>query len=211
MKALFFITFLFLSVTAFSQEVPGQVTIAGIPQPLSWVIEPTGFSQTEDGIEITAGANTNMFYAPHGNFNVSNMPKLLFQPSDNFVLSAKAKAKQKSRWEAAMLVVYIDESYWAKFCFENESPGVNRMVTVVTNEVSDDAYSGYVDGDSVYMRVTKKGMQIEFAYSSDGEKWDDVRYFRLNSDKPIKVGFSSQSPIGDGLSSFFSEIKYEQL
>jgi regulation of enolase protein 1 (concanavalin A-like superfamily) len=149
-----------------------------------------------------------MFYAPHGNFNVSNMPKLLFKPDGNFTFSAKAYTEHKTKWEAAMLVVYINESYWAKFCFENESLSKNRMVTVVTNEISDDAYSDYVIGDSVYMMIKKEGKQITFSYSADNENWVDIRYFRLNSEDTIRIGFASQSPIGAGLTSTFSDIHY---
>lgn len=211
MKTLYTYIILCLPLSIFAQEVPTSVIIKSIPSPLKWVIEPRSFNQTNESIEITAGANTNMFYAPDGNFNASNMPKLLFEPSDNFTLSAKVKAEQKSKWDAAMLVVYIDESYWAKFCFENESLGINRMVTVVTNKISDDAYSCYTEGNSVYMQITKKGKQFTFAYSTDGIKWNNIRYFRLTSENTVKIGFSSQSPIGEGLSSSFSEIKYEEI
>jgi regulation of enolase protein 1 (concanavalin A-like superfamily) len=200
----------FIVGNIFSQETPKGIEIKGIPGILEWVIKPDSFNIDNGTISISAGPNTNMFYAPHGNFNVSNMPKLLFKPDDNFTFSAKAYTKHKTRWEAAMLVVYINESYWAKFCFENESLSKNRMVTVVNNEVSDDAYSDYVIGDSVYMMIKKEGKQITFSYSGDGKNWVDIRYFRLNSADTIKIGFASQSPIGNGLTSIFSDIKYTQ-
>lgn len=208
MKSLLFILLFFIAGNVFSQEVPKSIEIKGIPGILEWMIEPDSFNIHNGTVSISAGPGTNMFYAPHGNFNVSNMPKLLFKPDDNFIFSAKACAKHKTRWEAAMLVVYINESYWAKFCFENESSSKNRMVTVVNNEISDDAYSDYVFGDSVYMMIKKEGKQITFSYSSDGKNWVDIRYFRLNSDDTIKIGFASQSPIGNGLTSIFSDINY---
>jgi hypothetical protein len=200
--------FLFIAGTLAASEPPNTVSIPGIPKPMEWIIKPEAFKQTEAEIAITAGANTNMFYAPHGNFNVSNMPKLVFTPESDFTLVSKARTQHKTKWEAAMLVVYIDENYWAKLCFENQEPGIQRMVSVVTNKVSDDAYSDIITNDSVYMRVSKSGKQIEFAYSQNGSQWIGIRYFRLDSEKPLKVGFSSQSPIGEGLTSYFSEIKY---
>lgn len=198
----------FIIGNVFSQETTKNIEIKGIPGILEWVVKPDSFNINNGTISISAGPNTNMFYAPHGNFNVSNMPKLLFKPDDNFTFSAKAYTKHKTRWEAAMLVVYINESYWAKFCFENESLSKNRMVTVVNNEISDDAYSDYVPGDSVYMMIRKEGKQITFSYSVDGKNWVDIRYFRLNSADTIKIGFASQSPIGNGLTSIFSDINY---
>jgi uncharacterized protein len=208
MKHLLLALIFFTVGNVFAQKVPKSVKVEGIPSVLEWVIEPDSFNIDNGIISISAGPGTNMFYAPHGNFNVSNMPKLLFKPDGNFTFSAKAYTEHKTKWEAAMLVVYINESYWAKFCFENESLSKNRMVTVVTNEISDDAYSDYVIGDSVYMMIKKEGKQITFSYSADNENWVDIRYFRLNSEDTIRIGFASQSPIGAGLTSTFSDIHY---
>lgn len=195
--------------SVYGMEHPKHVAVNGIPEPLEWVVEPERFKQEGASIEIVAGPGTNMFYAPDGNFRASNMPKLLFQPEGDFSLSAKADATHGSKWDAAMLVAYVDEDYWAKLCFENQDPETQRMVTVVTNEISDDAYSDIVTGDSIYMKIEKHGTQIAFSYSIDGVNWIGIRYFRLNSNKPLKIGFSSQSPIGNGLSSRFSEIRYQ--
>lgn len=210
MKYILSALILLLAGNIYAQKITKSIEIKGIPGFLEWVVEPDSFNIQNGTISISAGPNTNMFYAPHGNFNVSNMPKLLFKPDDNFTFSAKAYTQHKTKWEAAMLVVYINESYWAKFCFENESLSKNRMVTVVNNEISDDAYSDYVIGDSVYMMIRKEDKQITFSYSGDGKNWIDIRYFRLNSEDTLKIGFASQSPIGTGLTSIFSDIKYTQ-
>lgn len=206
-----FIFFILLMGISASAQKNVNYKLKELPQPLEWVVEPESFTIEKGVISITAGPNTNMFFAPDGNFNQSNMPKFLFEPHADFELSAKAFAKHQSKWDAAMLVVYVDEAYWAKFCFENESPTKNRMVTVVTNQISDDAYSDSIETESVYMRISKKGRQIVFSYSLDNSSWFGVRYFRLDTDKPLKIGFASQSPIGKGLTSTFSEIEYREI
>ena len=200
----------FLLSSTYGQELQKLISIEPIPHPLEWVLKPEAFRQEGESITIDAGPNTNMFYSPHGSFRVSNMPKLLFQPKGDFSLQAKAQTKHQSKWDAAMLVAYVDEDFWAKLCFENQDPGIARMVTVVTNEISDDAYSDLIDGGSVYMKIEKQGAQIVFSYSKNGVDWIAIRYFRLNSGKPLKIGFSSQSPVGQGLRSVFSEIKYQE-
>ncbi|RKD90195.1 DUF1349 domain-containing protein [Mangrovibacterium diazotrophicum] len=210
MKYLLFALFAVLARSVFSQPAAASIELDGIPCPLEWVIEPDSFAIHNETIAISAAPGTNMFYSPSGHFRVSNMPKLLFSPDDDFTFSAKSSAEHRSKWDAAMLVVYIDEAYWAKFCFENESPTKNRMVTVVTNEISDDAYSDYIPDNWVYMRISKKGKQIIFSYSLDEENWVNIRYFRLNSDLPIRIGLASQSPVGEGLTSVFSEIHYQK-
>ncbi len=211
MKSTFTLLLASLALGIWAQPEPAEIRIDGIPKALNWVVEPENFTVTDGIVSIEAAAKTNMFYAPHGNFRASNMPKLLFEPDEDFTFSVKAATEHRSKWDAAMLVVYVDEDYWAKFCFENESPGKNRMVTVVTNEISDDAYSDYIPDEWVYMQIEKKGRQVVFSYSLDGDSWVKIRYFRLNKEDGLRVGLASQSPIGEGLTSMFSEIRYQVI
>ena len=79
---------------------------------------------------------------------------LVFEPDTNFSLTVKATANHQSRWDAAMLAVYVNEKYWAKLCFEMPQPNLKRMVSVVNNTFSDDAYGDVIMGNDVFMRVS---------------------------------------------------------
>jgi uncharacterized protein len=82
------------------------------------------------------------------------------------------------------------------------------IVSVVTRGLSDDCNSGVVDGDAVWLRIARVGAAFAFHSSFDGERWDFVRHFALDSEP--RAGFLAQSPTGDGLSAAFSDIRLER-
>jgi hypothetical protein len=82
------------------------------------------------------------------------------------------------------------------------------IVSVVTRGVSDDCNSAAIAGQEVYLRVACTAQTLAFHYSSDGRFWHFVRYFTLGDMTDLRLGFSSQSPTGDGCTSVFSEISY---
>jgi regulation of enolase protein 1 (concanavalin A-like superfamily) len=82
------------------------------------------------------------------------------------------------------------------------------VVSVVNRGLSDDCNSVVVSGESVYLRVAQGEAATAFHYSLDGAHWSFVRYFSLGSLRGLRVGFSSQSPTGNGCRAVFSEIRY---
>jgi len=204
------ILFLLFSVQ-YSSSQTKSIEIPGINSKTTWINQPVDAFASADTLVITAGPKTNMFIAAGNSFNVCNMPMLVIEPDGNFSLSAQAKAEHIGRWDAAMMAVYINNEYWAKLCFEMPKLNLKRMVSVVNNVISDDAYHDVIEGNEVYMRVSKKGLRITFSYSTDGQEWVDVRYFTLRSEDSIKVGFASQSPVGEGFTSKFYNITYSTL
>jgi hypothetical protein len=82
------------------------------------------------------------------------------------------------------------------------------IVSVVTNGLSDDNNSIAISGDTVYLKVAKAGQAIFFYASQDGQHWSIIRAFSLGENPDLRIGFSSQSPVGNGCTSIFSDIKY---
>ena len=81
------------------------------------------------------------------------------------------------------------------------------MVSVVTNGVSDDCNGEKMDKDEIWMQVIRKDNNFALHYSEDKENWKMVRIFKLDMNKTVKVGFSAQSPIGDGCITRFEGIE----
>jgi len=79
---------------------------------------------------------------------------------------------------------------------------------VVTRGLSDDNISIPIKGSSVYLKVSKSGHAIFFFASEDGQNWSIVRIFSLGDNLDLRVGFSSQAPVGEGCTTKFTEIKY---
>jgi regulation of enolase protein 1 (concanavalin A-like superfamily) len=99
-----------------------------------------------------------------------------------------------------------DDHHWAKLSFEYSPDGKPTLVTVVARGLSDDCNSMNVSGDSVYLRIAKSSRTYVFYFSTDGQNWQILRAFRLNTELPARVGFESQSPAGPGAAASFSAI-----
>jgi hypothetical protein len=82
------------------------------------------------------------------------------------------------------------------------------VVSVVTNEYSDDCNSRLVSGESVYLRIIRSGEGWAFHSSTDGHDWVFVRVFRFAFDGPVRVGFLAQAPMGDRCIAEFDNIEY---
>jgi regulation of enolase protein 1 (concanavalin A-like superfamily) len=195
-------------VPALIAETPSPV-LHNIPGPLVWKNLPLEWKvEKGESLSITAGKATDWFISPLDGGKTENSPKLLFQPSGDFVLSAKVTVNFRSQWDAGVLVLYANDAVWAKLCFEMSMDKQPTIVSVVTRTLSDDNNSIPIQGNSVYLKIAKIGQAVFFYASSDGKKWAIIRAFSLLPAQQLRAGFSSQSPQGDQCETVFSEIKY---
>lgn len=137
-----------------------------------------------------------------------NSPRLVFQPADDFVISARVTVDFRSQWDAGVLVLYVNSDTWAKLCVEMTVDKHPAIVSVVTRGLSDDNNSIAVEGKSVYLKIAKAGHAIFFYVSQDGQKWTIIRGFSFGPGAKVQAGFSSQSPVGEGCTAVFDRISY---
>ena len=182
----------------------------GVPQPMIWQNSPASWKiDGRHSLTITSGKQTDWFVSPMGDSFRNNSPRLLFKPAGDFVLGTRVSIDFRSQWDAGALVLYVNDSRWAKLCFENTIDKRMAIVSVVTKDVSDDSTSIEMTGPSAYLKVAKAGSAIFFYASQDGRDWKIIRTFSLGKAPDLRIGFSSQSPMGDGVTTVFSEIRYE--
>lgn len=188
------------------------IKLAVLPAPFEIRNPPAGVTIAgPDRMSVRAGKNTNWFASPWDLKNWDNVPTLLFRPDENFTLSAKIALSPVSLWDSGALVLFADKDHWAKLCLEMPEPnGPLSVVSVVTNDVSDDGYSIQAKGDALYMRVSKSGPGLSFYASEDGQNWKLIRAFRFRATAPVQAGFLAQSPVGAGISVEFSDIRYSR-
>lgn len=166
-------------------------------------------------IAVTAAPMTDIFVDPNAsnpNPAVLNADTLLMSaPEGDYQLSAKITVGFKSKFDAGVLLVWFNERYWAKFCFEYNPAGQATVVSVVNREVSDDSNGVVVDGNTVWMRISRVDNVTCMHSSLDGQKWDLVRVFDLNYEGELpQIGFEAQSPTGQGCDIEFEEIKFSR-
>lgn len=132
-----------------------------------------------------------------------------FRADGDFTLSARVRVDgERTTFDAAVLGLWCDEQHWAKLCFEYSPDGRAMVVSVVTNDFSDDCNSTVVEQGFTHLRITRIGPAFAFHASDDGERWEFVRVFRLHSDRPVTVGFMSQAPMGEDCVSRFDRIRF---
>jgi len=195
------------SALAVAQAIP---SIPGIPGTLNWQNKPRTWNL--DGkkvLTISSDAKTDWFVDPFDGTVAKTAPILLFTPGLDYVLSARVTVKFATKWDAGALMLWGDDHHWAKLSFELSPEGKPTLVTVVTRGLSDDCNSLPLPGDSVYLRIAKSSNTYVFYFSTDGESWQILRTFSLDTQLPVRAGFESQSPAGAGVVAKFSAISYD--
>ncbi len=208
MKKNFLLTIILLSGIVLNAQNKDSVILPSIPYKLFWENSPVHFENNKATFTVTAGEKTDMFRDPNVTYNTDNAPKLLFIPDSNFVLTACIQHNFTSKWDGGAIVLKADPLHWIKFCFEKDYTGVHRVVSVVTNDISDDCNSLPVNTNKVYYKIAKAGNVITLYYSSDDAKWYLIRHFQFNATGPLHLGFLAQSPTGKSNTVTFSNIKY---
>jgi hypothetical protein len=186
-----------------------QIKIKAVPHFLSWINQQKDYHiLSGDSVSITASRETDLFNDAQSGSIAGNAPILAFRPDDAFVLTAKVAPDFKSEFDGGFLVVYVDETHWAKLLFEKSHYGPLSVGSSVTNTYSDDSVNADVPGTEVYLRVAKSKDVFTFYYSLDGVKWRYARFFAFPSQGQLRIGFASQSPSGDQCTTVFSKIHY---
>jgi uncharacterized protein len=191
----------------FTQETP---PIPGLPGTLHWENTPRASNiDAKNVLTISSDAKTDWFVDPFDGTVAKTAPILLFAPGADYVLSARVTVQFATKWDAGALMLWGDEHHWAKLSFEFSPDSKPTLVTVVTRGLSDDCNSMSIPGDSVYLRIAKSGNTYVFYYATDGQSWQILRTFSLDTNLPVRAGFESQSPAGSGAVAKFSAITYD--
>jgi regulation of enolase protein 1 (concanavalin A-like superfamily) len=166
------------------------------------------------GLVADAPSHTDLYLNPGGEGasdaeSLMNAATLLgTPPAGDFQLSARVSVDFAAQYDAGVLMLWGDRSYWTKFCFEYSPACEPMVVSVVTREVSDDANSFVVDGRSVWMRLSRNDRVYALHASLDGSAWRLVRVFSLGDTTDHQIGFEAQSPTGQGCTVVFDHITF---
>ena len=185
------------------------ITLPTLPAPLRWLGDPADWRVDGAELTLTAGRETDLFCDPGGKPPRRDAPALLFQTEGDFMLSAKVAVDFKATFDAGVLLIFEDDSSWAKLCFERSPQGEPTIVSVVTKTLSDDANAMTKPGP-VYLRISRLGRAYAFHASNEGEQWELIRHFSLSASANPSVGFLAQSPTGEGCTATFSDVNFQR-
>jgi regulation of enolase protein 1 (concanavalin A-like superfamily) len=164
----------------------------------------------KDGaLSIRAGGQTDWFIDPGTGASTRDAPALVMPAQGAWQLSALVSVEHRAMFAAGVLFLHADAVTWAKLCLERSPQGESTVVSVVTRGTSDDCNSVIVAGHDSYLRISCLEGAFAFHHSTDGGRWSLVRYFTLGDGADeVAVGFSAQSPTGDGCTATFSDITF---
>ena len=187
----------------------GKIKVKALPHAAEWVNTPKDFKiLADDSFSITAAKETDLYNSADGGAPVATAPMLLFSAEETFVLTAAVSVDFKQEYDGGFLVIYADPQHWVKLLLEKSHYGPVSVCSSVTNIFSDDSVNSYISSNQVFLRLTRAKDVFGFYYSLDGKEWKYIRYFNFVAKGALKVGFASQSPLGQQTVAVFSKIRY---
>lgn len=188
----------------------GKLAVDTLPFVLESQLDSGAASVQNKALVLQAKKGTDLYANSDGTKLANKTPRVLFQPTGDFIFSAKVTAGFNKAFDGGALIVISDKANWAKLLFEFSNTGKAGISSTVAKGVGDDAHHGVREGGEVYLKVLRRKDMFVFYTSPDGKNWSMVRSFGMPAATAatVKVGFSSQSPLGDEFSAQFSEIKF---
>jgi regulation of enolase protein 1 (concanavalin A-like superfamily) len=163
---------------------------------------------SDEFVELVAGPRTDLFCPPGGDRATLNAPALLADLREgDFTFSAHVEAELRSTFDAGALLLWRDDSTWAKLALELSPEGRPTVVTVVTRGRSDDCNSIALERPSAQLRAARIGDAFAFHLHMEG-RWQLIRHFSLGTED-VRPGFLAQSPTGDGCAARFTQMRVE--
>jgi len=194
------------------------IDVAGLPFPLlpkpaqAWL-----FDAERAAVVAQALPHSDLYVNPGGADSVDaesllNAATLLgTPPPGDFQLSCRVQVEFGSLFDAGVLLLWLDERNWAKFCFEYSPASRPMVVSVVTRGVSDDANSFTVAEPVIWLRVSRVGGVYAYHASTDAQDWQLIRVFSLGQDLDgHQIGFEAQSPTGEGCRVVFDRLRFSR-
>lgn len=181
-----------------------------------WINEGT-ISTEGERIEIYAPKGSDFFYN-NGSVNeegitpesLCNAPFYYTEVNGDFVMKVKVSHEFKDTYDSSSVMVMVDMKNWAKACFEKTDFDTHAAVSVVSrNGECDDANGCNIEGNTVWLQITRVDNSFAFHFSEDGEHYFMMRFFNLPADKTVKVGLLAQAPQGNGGSRVYENLSIE--
>lgn len=149
-----------------------------------------------------------------GKLSNKTAPLLLTQVDNarpfTFIAKVSPQFTATDTYNAADLFVFVNDTIWQKFAFEQDERGKHRIVTVRTRGTSDDNNHEEITGPSVYLKISSDTHTIASYYSTDKKTWQLARLYKNDYPQELWVGICNQCPQGEGSVSFFEDISLEQ-
>ena len=173
-------------------------------------INETLLEINEDGFEIATPEKSDFFNSPviiDDKINITNSAPFYYKDvTGDFTIRVQVRNNFTHDYDAGAIFIHETDLKWIKLAFEKTDFNTNSIVSVITDETSDDANGANLDSEWIWLMVSRKDNTFALHYSLDGIEYTLVRIFRLVMTKTIKVGLTAQSPIGPIGKRYFKDL-----
>lgn len=178
---------------------------------MEWYNEPPFWQVQGDTLTITSGPNSDFWRKTHYGFIRDNGHFYHQQIQGDFTAEVKISGQYAALYDQAGLMVRLDEANWLK-CGIEFVDGVQQVSAVVTRDYSDWSVVPIPHNPaSLWLRVTRRGADLEVQYSLDGIQYTMLRMAYLTPHETVSVGMMCASPEGNGFSTTFKGFKVHSL
>ena len=170
-------------------------------------------------IVMEMGRTSDMWQRTYYGFRFNSCPAYVWECETDSTFSAAAHHAYGSRFDQCGLLIYLDEDCWAKASIEWETDSMSHLGSVVTNGGFSDWATQEVASTPVgctWYRVSRRGADFCFEWSSDAKHWAQLRVFHLGGSVspagvqlPVQVGVYAGSPVAPTCKATFTDMKWE--
>ena len=177
---------------------------------LQWINEPAEYSINNGKLVVTTTKGTDFFINPEDMSNTATAPLLFHEIKGDFVAIACVSPDLTSVWNAAGLLLIINDENWIKFVFESSDATGPSIVTVSTRGISDDANGVRLpDSSKIWLKLSRKGNNYAMHWSEDGKDYKMARLSAMSPSDPVKIGLEAQCPVGENAKHTFHYFSIE--
>ena len=178
---------------------------------LKWTREPADFMISDEKIEITTAAHTDLWQRTYYHFRNDNAPVLQITTDEKyFSFVVKTEFDTKHRFDQCGIVMYLDSENWIKGSIEFENENFQHLGSVVTNNGYSDWATTEIAADikSMWYRFSRREDDYCIECSEDGVKYKQMRVCHMfNGGNTIQFGIYACSPENSSFKAVFTNME----
>ena len=177
----------------------------------TWINKPTVIQSTDNEVSFTVLPKTDFWQVTHYGFSRADGNCYVAEVNEDISFKAKVQMNYKAEFDQVGIILYIDESNFAKCCIENQLQSKNKLGSVVCKDKRSDWATQEIDDiEYIYYKVSKRGINYLFEYSVDDITYTQLRLFDLPKDNKVSIGVFGASPLGEGFDTLFTNIEFNE-
>ncbi len=174
-----------------------------------WHNPPASWSVDENGLKMTAAAETDFWNNTHYGFRHSNGHMFGLLTQGDFTAVVVFSAAYSALYDQAGIMLRVDDDNWLKAGIEY-TDGLPHASTVVTRADQSDWSVVPLPAEAMaemHLRLTRHGDALRVQYRWGAARWAMSRLAYLDMPESVAVGPMACSPVGTGLDVRFSTFE----